>query len=224
MLFPGLAGTVCRIDLDEEARAAVDRGRCPLPSDRINPFLNPDRCAALLAEVHQALGASWSYGGWLEDRHFLWRGSYLENTGNFIHLGVDFNVPQGTPVGGAPGRVFLVDDDGDADGGWGGRLFLRPSGPAGAGTVLIYAHLQNVRCQPGDLVEPGQILAETGGPPGNGNWHPHLHVQAIRQPLFEEILRDRFDELDGYGHPDDLPRLARDYPDPLPVLAGAART
>ena len=82
----------------------------------------------------------------------------------------------------------------------------------------MYAHLQDADVSPGQALEPGEVFAEVGGPPENGNWHPHLHVQAIRAELFHEILLERFRELDGYGHPDAISELRRVFPDPRPYL------
>lgn len=85
-------------------------------------------------------------------------------------------MPQGTGVAADfPAQVILVDYDPDRDGGWGTRVFLASGGP-----VFVYAHLQNVGVRPGQALDPGAVFAEVGGPPDNGNWHPHLHVQAIR--------------------------------------------
>ena len=110
---------------------------------------------------------------------------------------------------------MLVDDDQDTDGGWGIRVLVKPTSPRRARIVQIYAHLQAVRVQPGDRLVAGSVFAEVGGPPHNGNWHPHLHVQAIREAHFQEVLVERFREMDGYGHQDDLAKLRRDFPDPL---------
>ncbi|MBP7829708.1 MAG: peptidoglycan DD-metalloendopeptidase family protein [Kiritimatiellae bacterium] len=217
MLFPSLAGQpVARINLDDEAAHWL--ARRPAAPDAPNPLLDPAVCGQMIAEVHRREGADWSYGGYLEDRRRLWRGSYLEKSGAFIHLGVDFNVPRGTEfVAGFPAGIVVVDDDPDRDGGWGKRIILRPKMPGGD-VLLIYAHLQNVRCRPGTHVPAGAVLAEVGGPPHNGNWHPHLHVQAIRRGLFEEILLERFSELDGYGRAEELDELRVSFPDPLPIV------
>jgi murein DD-endopeptidase MepM/ murein hydrolase activator NlpD len=86
------------------------------------------------------------------------------------------------------------------------------------GPVFVYAHLLNVGVRPGQALDPGTVFAEVGGPPENGNWFPHLHIQAIRAGLFHEILLERFRELDGYGHPDAIAELQHDFPDPRPYL------
>ncbi len=223
LLFPaGTTGPAAAVNLEAEALALRAAHPDRLPGEGPNPMLSVEFFQSFLAGVHRRMGVAWSYGGWMEDRRFLWRGSYMEGTGGFTHLGVDFHVARGNPVGAVPGRVVLVDDDGDQDGGWGCRVFLRPDSRAIGDVVLIYAHLQNPACQPGRRTKAGEVLAEVGGPPWNGNWAPHLHVQAVAWPLFEELLRDRFQELDGYGPLPELERLKRDYPDPLPLLSAAA--
>lgn len=213
-MFPELQGSkYCYVNL--EAEAVRWSGEHPeLFSGRANPLLDPRACQRMLDEIHRREGVVWSHGGYLENRSCLWRGSYLEATGNFLHLGVDCNAPRATRVAVYfPAKVILVDHDPDRDGGWGTRVFLASQGP-----VFVYAHLQNAIVKPGQELEPGAVIAEVGGPPENGNWHPHLHVQAIRTGLFHEILSERFQELDGYGHPDQRVQLEHDFPDPRPYL------
>jgi murein DD-endopeptidase MepM/ murein hydrolase activator NlpD len=203
----------CRVNLDDEA-ARWGAQHPDLFATGPNPLLDPATCQRMVDELHRRLSVVWSHGGYLENRRRLWRGSYLEARATFLHLGVDINVPQGTRVAASfPARVVLVDHDPDRDGGWGARVFLASEGP-----LFIYAHLQNSRVEPGDAIDPGNVFAEVGGPPDNGNWYPHLHVQAIRPGLFHEILLERFHELDGYGHPDDRETLAYDFPDPGPWM------
>ena len=222
LLFPDLAGTrVARVNLDTEQFAFARRHPELFGDSAVNPLLDPRICQRMVEEFHAARGVDWSYGGYLEDRRHLWRGSYLEAKGAFVHLGVDFNVPQGTRVAAVEDSVvMLVDDDGDFDGGWGPRVFLKPSAKRRMEIVQIFAHLQAVCVKPGDQLTPGTVFAEVGGPPHNGNWHPHLHVQAVRQPVFQVILLERFDELDGYGHRDERASLRRQFPDPLLRLPG----
>jgi len=218
LLFPDLAGTFrIRLNLDVEQAGFVRRHPEIFEGVSGNPLLDPAICQRMVEEVHQKKGVDWSYGGYLEDRSRLWRGSYLSATGAFLHLGVDFNVPQSTRIAVVEeSLVVLTDEDRDRNGGWGLRVFLKPAAPCHLGIVQIYAHLQNVRVAPGDRLLPGTIFAEVGGPPYNGNWFPHLHIQGIRETCFHELLLSRFDELDGYGKPEERAILRRDFPDPLP--------
>jgi peptidoglycan LD-endopeptidase LytH len=216
-LFPSLAGwRAAKIDLD----AAYQRWRRTHPDRCVpggpNPYLDPNIAGEIMDEIHRAESAAWSFGGYLEDRRHLLAGSYLDATGYFIHLGVDVHVPKGTPLAaGAPGTVLLVDDDQDQDGGWGPRVFLRRALAEDDDIVGIFAHLQAPRCRAGDEVGPAEVFAEIGGPPGNGNWHPHLHLQVLGIRTFEELLGDGLSRLDGYGPPGKKRELAARFADPL---------
>lgn len=216
-LFPSLAGQRgVRIRLDAAYRSweRAHPDRCAPGGP--NSYLDPIVAGEILEEIHRAEGAEWSFGGYLEDRRHLLAGSYLDATGNFLHLGVDVHVPEGTPVvAGVPARVLLVDDDHDPNGGWGPRVFLRRALEQGDDMVAVFAHLRTPRCLPGDVLGPTDAFAEVGGPPLNGNWHPHLHLQLLRLCTFEEIVVGRLHELDGYGPPTKKRELAALFPDPL---------
>jgi hypothetical protein len=217
VLFPALRGkTCCAVNLDAEAAAWLGRNAERFAGQTRNPLLEPAICQEMLDEFHQRLGVDWSFGGYLEDRRRVWHDSYLDRAGNYLHLGVDFNVPQHTAIAaGFACQVMLVDEDDDTDGGWGTRVFMKPDPSLGWDVVFIYAHVQNVRVGPGDALQPGATFAEVGGPPHNGNWHPHLHIQALRNDYFRELLIERFHELDGYGHPNEVSNLRLWFPNPL---------
>ena len=216
-LFPDLVGTRrVRVNLDAQQSVFAQRHPELFREPNVNPLLDPSVCQQMVNEFHRAQGVEWSYGGYLEDRRHLWRGSYLSAKGTYLHLGVDLNVPQGTRVGAVEeSLVVLVDEDTDFDGGWGLRVFLKPLAMRRPRIVQIIAHMQTVHVAPGDRVAPGTVLAEVGGPPRNGNWYPHLHLQAIRESYFQEVLLERFREMDGYGSAEEKATLRRQFPDPL---------
>ena len=110
-----------------------------------SPLLDPMECNEYISENHSQRGIQWSYGGYLEDRSALWRGSYLERLSSrpFMHVGIDVNVPSGTPVFlKAPFQVLLVDDDNDSNGGWGPRVIGKQEGEG----YIEIAHLENILC------------------------------------------------------------------------------
>ncbi len=218
-LFPGLGGTsFCKVNLQHEG-LRWQAEHPDLFAGGANPLLDPLVCQKFLDDVHARLGVLCSYGGYLEDRSRLWKGSYLDRTGAFVHLGVDFHVPQGTLVA-APrdSTVLLVDDDQDRDGGWGPRVFLKLDGQPPDDPLLIFAHLQQVAPMPGKRLRRGSVFAEVGGPPDNGNWAPHLHIQTIASDRLVEVLVEKFSELDGYGPADQMEILRATFPDPLPII------
>lgn len=216
-LFPGL-GTLRfgPINLDREARRRLDELGTP-PEER-NPLLDPGTCLAFVRDCHRRYGLDASYGGWLEDRRALWRGSYLDEDHRYLHLGIDVNVPAGTSIA-LPRRsaVVRVDDDHPEPYGWGSRLILRPEGME---TVLILAHLSpDIRIGPGDTLEAGELVGRVGDHPRNGGWFPHLHVQLVELRHFEILLANGLRDLDGYGLPEDGDRLAVQFPNPTLLFA-----
>lgn len=173
-----------------------------------NPMLDPAQCSEMIAAAHTERSLDCSYGGWLENRRELWHGSYLDECGHHIHLGVDFNVPAGTQVAAEhDGDIVTVDNDTPEVSGWGTRVILRPHDPTIP--VLIYGHLgPQPALRAGDRVRLGDTIGRVGEPHDNGGWFPHLHVQCVARgvdPL----------TLDGYGNERHLAVLSRTCPDPL---------
>ena len=181
--------------------------------NRKNPLVVPEVTQKMIDDLHAIRGVKWSYGGYLEDRSTLLKGTYLDDTGGYIHLGVDVNVGPGTPIA-APydATVVNVFDDTPTASGWGPRLILRPADTSLP--YLILGHLTPFTLKPSGRVKAGQILAEIAPPPRNGNWFPHLHIQQIARHSVTQHEQDNYEALDGYGHPRDLEILQETYPDP----------
>ena len=109
-------------DFDERYLGKAWLARADLPS----PFLTPDVMQRAVDEYHARHGITWSFGGYLEDRTSLWRGSYLSNiSGTFVHAGIDVNLPAQTLVRCTRGGVVrVVGDDRDTQGGWGPHVIV----------------------------------------------------------------------------------------------------
>lgn len=215
MLFPTLRyHPFGYVNLDTEARRWIEEQEMPIDP---NPLLNPKICEDMVRCLHKKYKLAFSYGGWLENRAYLWRGSYLEKTGSFIHLGVDLNVPAGTPIAAShEGRVVLIDNDHPEEHGWGPRVIIHHDVES---VYLIYAHLDPaISCRVGDELEAGQEFARIGKAPLNGNWFPHLHVQAVDESHGFGIGKP-YRPFDGYGHIRDIAQLARWFPDPLRYIS-----
>lgn len=166
----------------------------------------------MVDESHRLLNTEFSYGGYLEDRSTLWQDSYLAKEGRFTHLGVDFNVPAGTPVAMCLNvQVIRVDDDTPEVGGWGMRVMAKVSHDD---IVLIFAHLASkVLCKVGEVFRRGDVFATIGAPHENGGWYSHLHVQALSVERYREFEKHP-QGLDGYAHAGE-PDLEHKYPNPM---------
>lgn len=172
-----------------------------------NPLLDPKTCETWVKGLHARDGIDFSYGGWMEDRMWLWRGHY-QKPGHTIHVGVDYNVPPDTPVYlPGPGRLILMEEDPDRTGGWGTRMIFQ-MGTFETGTLFVtFAHLWNAYGFVGRSYEKGHMLGEVGSYPHNGNWFPHLHVQVQR----------KYDPTaDGYQRYTE--QLESEFPNPEQVL------
>ena len=204
------------VNLDAAAQEWLRRHHSPVGT---NPLLEPACAGSMVSELHRSHGASFSYGGYLEDRSHLLRGTYLDETGGHLHLGIDINATEGTPVH-APYDAVVCDvfDDRGTPQGWGPRLILEPEDLSCP--LLVLGHLTTSSFKRGDKVRAGEALAAIGAPPKNGGWFPHLHVQQIARSAVPEHQRDEFASLDGYGHARDIAALRERYPDPQWLLRG----
>jgi murein DD-endopeptidase MepM/ murein hydrolase activator NlpD len=92
-------------------------------------------------------------------------GKHWKATG--YHTGVDFAVPTGTPV--------LAVADGKIENANWGKSYGNQVVQKVPGGWVIYAHLNKVRCKPGQVVKAGSIVGEVGST-GNSTG-PHLHFE-----------------------------------------------
>lgn len=188
-----------------------------------SPFLDPAFTDAILRRHHCILGVDASYGGWLEYRGDIWRGSYLDRDERYLHLGVDFNVPEKTEVSCRYSAVILrVDDDHPELHGWGPRVIVKVPNK---NIALIYSHLAPNRLPKcGQSLVPGEPFARVGKIDHNGGWYSHLHVQAVNLDWYKVFLSVNLNVLDGYApyfkpgsskYQKHMTELVEKYPDPM---------
>ena len=144
-------------------------------------------------------GGSPTYGGFLEDRSFLWRG--FEDSKHMLHLGIDINnlecdIDICAPADLTIHHVFKHDATFN---GWGGRIIAELDTEYKGAKYLLLGHL-NPQTLPsvGQRFCRYQVLARLGSPSNNGNWFCHLHVQLNKQK-FMDRYKDNLDLLDGYA-------------------------
>ncbi len=212
MIFPTLQGQP-KAEVNLNLLAIEWFKEHPIEEGGQNPFLDPESCEKIIADHHKKLGIAYSYGGWMEDRGTLWKGSYLDEQSNYMHVGIDINALADTPIAmDMHGEVVRIDDDFPEEGGWGPRVIVRLTDSP---FFLIYAHLnESIGCKVGDMLSPGTIFASIGRPPHNGGWFPHLHVQVL-SPEAYATLADNAESIDGYVSKETKEEAVRLFPDPL---------
>lgn len=213
MLFPQFKNSQFgQINLEQEAT----NSRKYRKINGKNPLLNPTECQKLIDQFHNRYELTWSYGGWMENRRKLWSGSYLDQQANYLHLGVDYNVPEGTEVA-LPwdSRIILVDHDSDTEGGWGGRIIAEPIDKNLSDHLFIFAHLsEQISAKVDDVLKQKSIIGTVGKPEVNGGWFSHLHIQTLTRTTFNKAMENNLTDLDGYGSFSKRKALRAEFPDP----------
>jgi hypothetical protein len=192
-LFPRLP-RFCEVNLDEWLRA-----HCPVRPEGAEAYERE------LERMQAQLGAP-AYGGWMEDREWMWSGSYMTATRKYTHLGLDVYLRQGTEVR-LPFAVTVLDAffDEDCEVGWGGRLTVQRAPGAHA---IVLGHLERELPQRGAALPASVPFARLATWPMNGDVFEHLHIQLIRPGLLAGL---DWSLLDGYG----FAHQAVDFPHPL---------
>ncbi len=196
------------VNLDDHAQvcfpAVMRSGKRKIPLN--NPMLNPSLCAEWVSDLAREAGATYTYGGYMENRAHLWRGSYLRPSAS-VHLGVDINVPAGTDVYcPVPFKVIELFADEDQNGGWGGRAIVKV-----AGGYVVFAHiLHATHLNAGQEYRANVSIGVVQSSDRNGGWYPHLHLQGLRDISL-------LNGLDGYGRGG--PSDRRSFPNPLALLS-----
>lgn len=160
---------------------------------------------SLIQTALDSLGKN-TYGGYGEDRKDIWKGTYMDETGKYIHLGIDINVPYKTPIK-CPIDCVLneVFVDKDTNIGWGTRVILQPKGLS---CFIVLGHLDSdivTILGDGFIKSKGELLGYVGTWPTNGNTFNHLHVQVV--------CNLDLNNFDGYGSIEDL----KNNPNPFEI-------
>ena len=91
------------------------------------------------------------------------------------HDGIDIAVPEGTPVHAAEaGKVVYSAPLG----GYGNLVVVRHAGPY----TSLYAHNERNLAEPGDFVEKGDVIAESGETGRATGPHVHFEIRRARKP------------------------------------------
>lgn len=129
-------------------------------------------------------------GGYLEPRSVYTTRNYdkIGNKGSesrTIHLGVDFWLPEKTPVHALlDGEIVTAVNDAD-DKAYGGLIILKHQAESIV-FYTLYGHLSIgsvLDKKVGDIIKKGDHIGNLGSIQENGNWVPHLHFQVLLSRL-----------------------------------------
>lgn len=207
LIFPSLTGKwLSHVQLAKYADLLAEDFDDETPD---YPFLNPEIMGDWIKLLHKTLGYDYSWGGYLEDRRYLLDGTYLPADGR-IHLGVDYWVPEETPVY-LPTKAKLVRSmyDNDLNGGWGGQAIFEING-----MYVIFGHLKNLITNIIQEYAQGTLVGIVA-PIGefSGGWYPHLHLQC---------MKDFNPNVDGYAA-NHVGMIQRWFPDPVEFLSSCTK-
>ena len=129
-------------------------------------------------------------GGYLEPRSVYTSSNYdkIGNKGResrTIHLGVDFWLPEHTPVHALlDGEIVTAVNDAN-DKAYGGLIILKHQAE-GIVFYTLYGHLSVASVSDknlGDTIKKSDCIGNLGNSNENGNWVPHLHFQVLLSRL-----------------------------------------
>ncbi|MGC1211507.1 MAG: M23 family metallopeptidase [Micromonospora sp.] len=96
-----------------------------------------------------------------------------------LHAGIDFAMPEGTPIhAAAAGTVVKAGDVGD---GYGNSVFI----DHGNGYLTHYAHQSRLAVSVGDKVSAGEVIGYEGST--GDSTGPHLHFEVHQGQMWNQI-------------------------------------
>ena len=184
-----------------------------------NSFDEPGKATTMENEYFVHLGLEVPYGGWMEDRSTLHRGTYLQTNGLWIHTGIDVWARADTIVlAVAAGDVMYQGTDWPMIGGWGYHI-IQKINFRGQPHALVYAHLAHQPARERRTKYPkDDIIGHIGTEKDNGHWSQHLHLQLFADVEDVTDWEAFSQQIDGYVRPDECAKWAAKCPDPTPLI------
>lgn len=147
-------------------------------------FNNPTFFESKLKEIQEANPNKNIAGGYLEKRALYTSDIYNAKNSSEkrnIHLGVDFWLPENTPVHSLfDGEVICAIHQKDYKG-YGGFIILKHQFKE-TEFYTLYGHLSKESIEKhiiGDTIKKGERIGRLGNYEENGEWVPHLHFQIM---------------------------------------------
>lgn len=186
-----------------------------LASEPNNPFGksfdDQEEFQAEIEKYQASHGSIWSFSNYLEYRGALEKYPQMRETQRYYHLGIDINGPIGTTIY-SPWDATVIESKYEPNpGNYGGLTILKPDDKD---IYILFGHLAKDHLpNVGEKIEKYTAFARFGNYTENGQWHPHVHIQAITQKARENGWENK-----GYCSKEDLKTLDQYAPDPIQFL------
>lgn len=183
-------------------------------TDLLNLDLTNSQLFEIFIENHlQSNGAKIAFGGYLEKRN-LYKRSIVFKDANIeerdIHIGLDLWIKAGTNVLAALDGTIHSFQNNDALGDYGPTVIIQHI-INDCVFYTLYGHLSLESLSDkkiGQTVNKGEVIAQLGASPINGDYAPHLHFQIIAD------LEGKKGDYPGVCAEKDLAFYKNNCPDP----------
>ncbi len=154
-------------------------------------------------------------GGYLEPRK-LYTDKNYERIGSDgieyrnIHLGVDYWLPEQTPIHALLGGEVVTSINNEGHKAYGGLIILKHT-IDDFEFFTLYGHLSLASItakKVGHSIKKGNCIGYLGSPKENGDWVPHLHFQVML------TLLDYKYDFPGVAYPNEIDTWKQICPDP----------
>lgn len=120
--------------------------------------------------------------------------NYPESFGGGRHTGMDFGIPQGTPIGSSEAGTVVTSADG-WNGGYGNYTIVKGN----SGRYYLYAHMSQRKTNVGDKLDKGNLIG-LSGTTGNSTG-PHLHFEVRKSNRYGDDISPYPYANDGLFNP-----------------------
>jgi len=153
--------------------------------------LSAEKFNSLIERSMRTANTEFAYGRWGESRDIYSNDLFNSVAESIdekrsIHLGIDIFCQHTTKIFSPLDGTVYIKTNNTAELDYGPMLIIEHASHNGGVFYTLYGHLSSqgiAGIKEGQNVSAGQLIAEVGAPPENGNWPPHLHFQLIMDLL-----------------------------------------
>jgi len=157
--------------------------------------------------------SKYSIGRYNEKRPNMYKGDLFEQTGRYIHMGIDIGAPIGTPIKSFDkGEIFMYKNNNRVLD-YGYTIITRHT-INNQDFFALYGHLSENSIKDkyvGKSINAGDVIGYIGSEKENGGWPPHIHFQL-------SLIQPKECDLPGVVSDKNHDLALKVFPDPRIVL------